>query len=69
MRILRAVVAVWAGFEFARTNDWMMLAIGGFFAFQAIFDMGCCGSSGCATAPKARQEAFSTQEIDYEEVK
>lgn len=69
MRILRAVLAVWAIVEFAGTSDWMLLTIGVFFAFQAIFDVGCCGPSGCSTQPKTRQQEFSVQEIDYEEVK
>ena len=70
MRILRALVAVWAIFEFINTKEWMVLFIGGFFAVQAIFDVGCCGASGCATAPQTRkQDGLATQEVDYEEVK
>ncbi len=69
MRIMRAAVAVWAIFEFARTNDVLMLAFGGFFAAQAIFDFGCCGLSGCATSPQPRKQEMAAQDIEYEEVK
>jgi hypothetical protein len=69
MRILRAAVAVWAIFEFTRTNDMLMLAFGGFFAFQAIFDVGCCGSSGCATSSQPHKQVVAAQEVDYEEIK
>lgn len=69
MRILRAGVAIWAIFEFIRTNDLFLLTIGGLFGLQAIFDVGCCGASGCTTSPKDRKQQISPQEIDYEEVK
>ncbi|MCC6723722.1 MAG: hypothetical protein IT258_04380 [Saprospiraceae bacterium] len=71
MRILRAGIALWAIFEYTKTADWMILAIGGFFAVQAIFDIGCCGASGCATAPPPTRNGrdLSAQEIDYEEIK
>lgn len=69
MRVLRAAIALWAIFEFVKTSDWMMLAMGGFFAVQAIFNLGCCGASGCATSPNLAKRDLSTQEIDYEEIK
>lgn len=69
MRILRAAVAIWAILEFTKTNDWMILTLGGFFAFQAIFDVGCCGSAGCATGPKTMKQEVATEEIEYEEVR
>lgn len=69
MRIFRAVVAGWAFFEFARTNDWMILMIGSFFALQAIFDFGCCGPSGCSTSTTPRHQVNSVEEVDFEEIK
>ena len=68
MRILRAAVAIWTIFEFTRTGDWMIMAIGSLFALQAIFDVGCCGSSGCTTNSKVPKQDFAAQEIEYEEV-
>lgn len=69
MRILRAGIAVWAISEYFGTNDFFMLTIGGLFGFLAIFDVGCCGPSGCTTSPKTQKQEFSAQEINYEEVK
>lgn len=69
MRILRAAVAIWAISEYFSTNDFFLLTVGGFFGLQAIFDVGCCGASGCATAPNTRKQEISSQEIDFEEVK
>lgn len=70
MRIVRALIAIWAVFEFVNTKEWTVLFIGGFFAVQAILDIGCCGASGCATAPQPnKQQELSTQEVEYEEVK
>jgi len=37
MRIVRALIAIWAVFEFVNTKEWTVLFIGGFFAVQAIF--------------------------------
>lgn len=68
MRILRAVIAIWAFAQFMQTNDWMLFFFGSFFALQAIFNFGCCGTSGCATTPKVGKQDFSAQEITYEEV-
>lgn len=68
MRILRAGIGTWFIVEFARTNDWMFLAFGGLFAMQALFNVGCCGASGCAATPKASQQVTPAQEISYEEV-
>lgn len=72
MRIFRAVIAIWAIAEAWRTSEWLLLFPGGIFALQAIFDVGCCGASGCAAPP---QRSFgNTSEKDaetvaYEEIK
>ncbi|MCA0237505.1 MAG: hypothetical protein LCH81_14095 [Bacteroidetes bacterium] len=70
MRIFRAAIAVWSVFEFNRTHDALILMLGGIFALQAIFDIGCCGAAGCAV-PQQRtmQQEKVSQEIDFEEVK
>lgn len=72
MRILRAVIAVWAIAEAWRTEEWLLLLPGGIFALQAIFDIGCCGASGCA-APAQRSYGKATEKdaetIVYEEIK
>lgn len=69
MRIMRAALAVWAIFEFSRTHDALILMLGGIFALQAIFDVGCCGASGCATPRPVNQQESEVQNVEYEEVK
>jgi hypothetical protein len=71
MRIFRAVVAVFAFSEAWRTGESLMLVMGGIFALQAIFDIGCCGAAGCAAPPvnKTNVQTQDTAEISYEEVR
>ncbi len=69
MRILRAGVALWALVEYSTTHDMLFLFFGGFFAIQAIFNVGCCGSSGCATSPNPAKKESVTKEVEFEEVK
>lgn len=69
MRLLRAGIAIWAFAEVWRTGEMMLLLLGGIFALQAIFDIGCCGAAGCATPRSYEQTPTKqTEEIVYEEV-
>lgn len=72
MRLLRAGIALWAFAEVWRTGDLPILFLGSVFAIQAIFDIGCCGASGCV-APKSNYSANTPQqakeEVSFEEVK
>lgn len=72
MRLLRAGIAVWAFVEAWRTGEMLMLLPGSIFALQAIFDIGCCGSAGCA-APGQRSYGHTAspvaEEAVYEEIK
>jgi hypothetical protein len=70
-RILRAALAIWIITEAARTGEWMFLIPGGLFALQAILNVGCCGSAGCAATPNAfNHENGSVREtVIFEEVK
>ena len=70
MRVLRAGIAVWAFSEIARTGEWIFLPFGLIFALQAIFDVGCCGASGCAPQQRAMTgDKLGKEEITFEEVK
>lgn len=72
MRLLRAGFALWAITEAWRTGQWLLLVPGGIFAIQAIFDIGCCGASGCATPSErryGRADSVSAQDVEFEEVK
>lgn len=70
MRLFRAGIAIWAIHEAWRTGQWLLLVPGGIFALQAIFDIGCCGASGCApTRGQHASESNKTEEITYEELR
>lgn len=69
MRFFRAAIAIWAIVEAWRTSEWLLLFPGGIFALQAIFDVGCCGASGCAPAQNRNTNPSATEEITYEEVR
>jgi len=70
MRVLRAGIAIWATVEAFRTAQWLLLLPAGIFAMQAIFDIGCCGSAGCAAPQqKYKTSGQSAEDVAYEEVK
>lgn len=71
MRVFRAGIAAWAFFEAYRTGEWIMILPGSLFAMQAIFDIGCCGSSGCGV-PGSNARGITRQEtgeITAEEIR
>lgn len=71
-RLLRAAAAIWALTEANRTGDTLFWMVGGLFALQAVFNLGCCGPGGCAVQPPTRNvdaNAASMQEVTFEEVK
>lgn len=67
MRLFRAGIAIWIFIEIWRTGEWLLLAPGSIFALQAIFNVGCCGASGCATPQ--RNYTSESEEVAYEEVR
>ena len=73
MRVLRAGIAIWAFTQAYQTSEWMLFALGSIFALQAIFDVSCCGASGCTTPPasvsKFQRQKDSIEEVTFEEVK
>lgn len=71
MRVFRAAFAVFAFIEATRSGQTMLYAIGGILAFQAIFDVGCCGSAGCAAPqkPAVSKNDPAAEDAVFEEVK
>ncbi len=67
MRFLRLGMGVWLIVESARSHETMFMLLGGLFAAQAIFNMGCVGGN-CGV--NTRQRPFSrTEETTFEEIK
>jgi hypothetical protein len=47
MRIFRLALALIISFEAWNSSEVLFAVLGGFLAFQAMFNYGCCGSGGC----------------------
>ncbi len=70
MRLLRGGIALWAFWELYHTGEWIMLLPGVLFGLQAVFNVGCCGSSGCYTQPEKRTvQNAASEPVVYEEVR
>lgn len=66
MRFLRLGLGMAILVQSAMIKDWTMAIVGLLFAAMAVFNLGCCGVSGCAVPPKKTAE--TTGDISYEEV-
>jgi len=51
MRFFRIAVALFCFYSAYEQNQWVFIAFGTFFLFQAIFNLGC-GPSGCTIPTK-----------------
>ncbi len=52
MRIVRLGIGLYLVGLAAYTRDWMPCLLGAFFLYQALADVGCCGSGACAVPQK-----------------
>ncbi|MEZ4902017.1 MAG: hypothetical protein R2822_09800 [Spirosomataceae bacterium] len=70
MRLLRLGMGLWLMYSAFADHQPLLGVLGGLFALQAIFNVGCCGADGCAT-PTMRQRNINSkpETIHYEEVK
>ncbi len=70
MRIMRLGIGVMILIMAFQTKDWVPGLFAAFFLYQAIADVGCCGSAGCDAGPSRRQyTAPKDITIEYEEIK
>lgn len=67
MRFLRLALAFYLAYQAYATQQWFFGMFALFFMAQALFNMGCCGTSGCNVPPKKNNNA--KEPLDYEEVK
>lgn len=66
MRVLRlalGVIIVAHGFY---NKEWLFVAMGGFFSFLPLMNIGCCGVSNCS--PPISKNNMNVEDITYEEV-
>lgn len=67
MRFLRLALAVYLACQAYTTKQWFFGMFALFFLAQAVFNIGCCGPSGCNVSQKKQNN--DTKPLDYEEVK
>ena len=66
MRFLRLALGIAIIVQFAMAGNGAMVILGLMFTAMPVFNIGCCGTAGCAVPPK--KEPITTKDITYEEV-
>ena len=66
-RVVRLLLGAMFVFEGIRSQEMTVIFFGGVFMLLPLFNVGCCGPSGCAT-PKHKIEN-PEKEVVYEEIK
>ena len=66
MRFLRLAMGIAILVQAVIAKDIMFAFIGIIFTAMPVFNIGCCGTAGCASTPKKNQD--TTKDITYEEV-
>ena len=66
MRFLRLGLGMAIVVQFVMAANWTMVLLGLLFTAMPVFNIGCCGSTGCS--PTVKKSFTSTKDITYEEV-
>lgn len=66
MRFVRLGLGIAIIVQSVIAKDWTMGILGFLFSGMAVFNIGCCGTGGCAVPTKKTSE--TTKDISYEEV-
>lgn len=66
MRFLRLAMGIAILVQAVIAKDMLFVFAGIIFTAMPVFNVGCCGTAGCAASPKKNQD--KTKEIIYEEV-
>lgn len=69
MRILRLGMGLWVIYSSFTDRQPLLGFLGAFFVYQAVMNIGCCGSNGCNIPNKPNSQNLPSKEVDYEEVK
>jgi len=67
IRVLRLVLGIIVVGQGGIEKDWMIVAAGILFSLTAVFNIGCCGVSGCHM-PVSKKNDVKTGEVIYEEI-
>lgn len=68
-RGLRLALGVFIIIQGIVSRDSFSVLIGTLFGGMALFNVGCCGTAGCASNIDQNVKPNTTEEIKYEEVK
>lgn len=68
MRWARLVMGVFIGFQAVQMQSPLAGLIAGILLFQALLNIGCCGTSGCEVKSK-NNNLPDTEEVAFEEIK
>lgn len=66
MQLVAALMFLFAGLS---RNDGVALFASAFFGIQAILNVGCCGTAGCAPRTGTMATGGTPKDIRYEEIK
>jgi hypothetical protein len=72
LRIVRLVLALIITIEALNSSEFLFAILGGFLAFQAVFNYGCCGASGCDIdhrLSKSKSPDETNEVTTFEEIK
>lgn len=67
LRIVRLVLVVAAMVQGITKAEYVLVLAGGLVAIMALFNIGCCGISGCVV-PQKQKHPSKKENITYEEV-
>lgn len=72
LRIVRLALSLIITVEAWNSSEMLFAILGGFLAFQAIFNYGCCGASGCDIdhrRSKSKSSGETNEVTTFEEIK
>lgn len=65
VRIIRLLLGVLIAVYSISSQDYIFLVLAGFLLFQAIMNISCCGSPGCHTDNKHKENIYGDQIKKY----
>ena len=68
MRFLRLGLGIYIAVQAVETLSFFSGIVAAFFIFQAVTNIGCCGSNACAV-PIKKSKSDKTEEVTFEEIK
>jgi len=68
MRLFRLALGLFIAVQAIQTHDALSGFISAFFLYQAVFNVGCCGTSSCAV-PLSKENKNEESKVELEEIK